>query len=226
MFFPRSTERYDKKQKRKTPRFESLEPRDLLAGDFSNSLVDQTQMNRILSGLDDVADWSTDLGQSDAFASPLSLVVEADGSQLSLGELVDLGETFDAMLATPLRTYLESIPVANRDTDAIVQFVSTLPGVVAAEGGLTTSTVDELRFEVEFREDFSIGNLGLDLGAESDALDMSFDTELDAQLTTAATFSVNFGVLLTPNLSDEQAFFLRDSSIQIETDMNSSAETA
>lgn len=201
---------------------ESLEPRTLMAGDFTNAPIDDPQMATLLAGLDGFAEYGRQLTETGALAKSLALVTRADGGLLTAGQLLNVGEAIDQKLATPIRTYLEGLAVGDRDTDGLVSFLGTLPEVTAVMGGLGTDPTEELRFEVTFHHAVQSSELGLDFGPQGDALgiDSSGAAPGLAALTTALDLTFSFGVDLNSELSSEGAFFLRDAELGVSTDLH------
>lgn len=206
---------------------ESLESRTLLAGDFTNAPIDDSQMATLLTGLDGFAEYGRQLSETGALAEPLALVALADGRSPSAGQLLNVGDAIDQRLATPIRTYLEGLAAGDRNTDGLVSFLETLPEVTAVTGGLGTDPTDELRFEVTFHHVVQTDDPGLDFGAQGDALgvDSSGAAPGLAALTTALDLTFSFGVDLNSELSSEAAFFLRDAELGVSTDLHGASQS-
>ena len=198
-------------------RFEELEDRRLLAGDYVNTPIGNDSLDSMLAGLAGFASWGSELSEYGEFAEPFALVTAEDRSRLAIGELLDVGDSLGEKLVEPATQYLEALSESDRDSDALVAFLGGLPDVTAVDGGLESNPTDEIRFDVTVLDDVTIDRLGVDLGDNGEALGLSIGESVAADLTVSVMYQITFGVDLDSELSSEQAFFLRDTSIQITT---------
>ena len=191
----------------------------MLAGDLANAAIDTVSMDQLTNGLDQVAVWSDSVEQHTPFSTPLSLVTTATGDRITVGSSYDLSQAFEDLIAGPVRTQLEATDVVERDTDSVVTFLNTLPYVTSADAGMSNLS-NELRFDVSFNDQIVLNELAIDLGAGGEALGVELTEAVNADLTVDVDYRLSFGVLLDPHLSDEQAFFLRDSSLEFDSNLH------
>jgi Ca2+-binding RTX toxin-like protein len=205
-------------EKRKNSRvgpIEALEPRLVMDGGFSNAAIGDLQMQGIADGLDGFAAFGRNVSGSDAFAEPFALFQNVDGTPLTIGGLLNVGNVVQEKLADPVRTYLQGLAPAARNTDGLVSFLDSISEVTAVTGGSTTDPTDELRFEVQFSDEASISTLGLAFGSHGDALGLVANDNIAGEIRVMLTMRFAFGVDLNSELNTEQAFFVRDSLIEV-----------
>ncbi len=202
------------------PNFELLEGRQLLAGDFVSATIDQGQATALVSGLDALAGWASETTRLGELNEPFGLVTREDATPLSVGRVVDVGETLQHKLVEPIQDYFDGLAGSESGTDDFVNFLSSLPEVTSISGGLASEPASELRFELTVHDVQMTERLRLDFGAQGDLLGLASDTVLDAEVIGSVDLSLAFGINLNPDLSTEQAFFVRGTEIDVSVDMN------
>ena len=154
-----------RKRRSVNPNFEFLEGRQLLAGDFVSATIDQGQATVLVSGLDGLAGWARETTRLGTLNEPLGLVTREDATPLSVGRVVDVGETLQRKLVEPIQDYFDGLAGAESSTDDLVNYLTSLPEVTSISGGLASAPTSELRFELTVHDVQTTERFKLDFGA-------------------------------------------------------------
>lgn len=208
---------------RRRMRLEKLENRLLLAGDYDDVVLTRDQSDLIAEGLGRFAELGGEIAQQGAFAESFSVITDGDGNDVVLGDVFDVGEIISDALADPVADYLDTATGVR--TQDIVAFLQSLPGVESADGGLATSPTNELRFAVSLHSQAQSEIEGLDLGANAAEYGVQALSSVQSELQGLVSVDVTFGIDLDPDKSDEQAFYLRDTEINVAADLHTDIDT-
>ncbi|MFN7628681.1 MAG: hypothetical protein ACK5PZ_17795, partial [Pirellula sp.] len=166
-------------------------------------------------GVDGMVGFGDRLSDSGYLSQPIRGLRNRDGSSFNLGELAPIGGTIEEGIANPVLDYFnQPAPPQVYTTEELVLLIDSVPTVLSVVGGYTDAAVDELYFEVLLRKTFTRDNVDIEfgtLGAQY-GIGARFDLELDVDIQL--DMQVTFGVYLDSSLSIEQAFFIRDLSIE------------
>lgn len=194
--------------------FEMLESRLMLAGDYQNAVIRNSDATALVAGLEGLAQFGSGLSQSGSFAEYLRFLKASDGTMLQLGGIVDIGEVLQERLADPVESFLAT-QGAGRTTDSLLAFLDTQTEVVRIVGGQVNLPTDELRFELEFEYRVQLDTFRVDFGSSGLALGLASNDTIAAPIVATLRLAVDFGVKLDTDLSSEQAFFLQNATIDV-----------
>ena len=178
----------------------------------------------LINGLKGFADFGSTLSTHELLNNPLPLVTGADGLPLSLAGLVDTGQILKDTIISVAEQYSIDVAPADWTVGGLMSQLETNGNVHEITGGLfQSSTLDELKFEMDFVHEFAIGDLKLDFGTGGAAFGLRPGATLPADLILKLDLDFSFGVDLNPELGSDQAFFVRDVELDLSANIDESS---